>query len=363
MKKGDVNEMDVKTRLTLILLSALAVPAAAAEPLRIAPANTAPQGTIAAIEGPTWRLTNLRTLDPGLLPVGPRSVTARFHAGRINGFSGCNQFSGSYAFHEGRLSISSLSGSLMACDEASMTVESAVKSALAGELRPVLEHDRLVLKSGTGEPVISFSAEPIPTLEGLRSSITGFNNGRQAVVSPLLDTTLYVSFKGGVVRGFSGCNAFRATYVANGSSIAVGPVTPTRRTCVQAGIMQQEREFLSALKSATTWSFDGALLDMRRADGARTLVGTREIEQTKNLPGSGSSASTAAALRAKTIAADQSRIFVGSFNLDPRSARRNTEMGMVIDSPLLAGAHSKQLDGRLPNEAYAARSFLTNQML
>ena len=40
--------------------------------------------------------------------------------------------------------------------------------------------------------------------------------------------------------------------------------------------MQQEWEFLSALRSTTTWSFSGALLDMHRPDGERTLTGTRE---------------------------------------------------------------------------------------
>ena len=41
-------------------------------------------------------------------------------------------------------------------------------------------------------------------------------------------------------------------------------------------------------------------------------------------------------LHAKTFAVDGARIFVGSFNFDPRSAQLNTEMGFVIDSPALA---------------------------
>jgi len=41
-------------------------------------------------------------------------------------------------------------------------------------------------------------------------------------------------------------------------------------------------------------------------------------------------------LHAKTAAIDKQRIFVGSMNLDPRSATQNTEMGVVVDSPQLA---------------------------
>jgi putative cardiolipin synthase len=50
----------------------------------------------------------------------------------------------------------------------------------------------------------------------------------------------------------------------------------------------------------------------------------------------GMGSSSASSLHAKTFAVDQARVFVGSFNFDPRSAHLNTEMGFVIDSPALA---------------------------
>jgi putative cardiolipin synthase len=51
----------------------------------------------------------------------------------------------------------------------------------------------------------------------------------------------------------------------------------------------------------------------------------------------GSTGGSSAALHAKTFQVDDSRVFVGSFNFDPRSAKLNTEMGFVIDSTVLAG--------------------------
>ena len=51
-------------------------------------------------------------------------------------------------------------------------------------------------------------------------------------------------------------------------------------------------------------------------------------------------------LHAKTFAIDRQRIFVGSFNFDPRSAMLNTEMGVVIESPRIAVALSQALDAR-----------------
>ena len=44
-----------------------------------------------------------------------------------------------------------------------------------------------------------------------------------------------------------------------------------------------------------------------------------------------------ASLHTKAALVDASRVFVGSFNLDPRSARLNCEMGAWIDSDVLAG--------------------------
>lgn len=51
---------------------------------------------------------------------------------------------------------------------------------------------------------------------------------------------------------------------------------------------------------------------------------------------SGFSVSSSSSLHAKTFAMDEDRVFVGSFNFDPRSARLNTEMGLILQSPPLA---------------------------
>jgi putative cardiolipin synthase len=53
--------------------------------------------------------------------------------------------------------------------------------------------------------------------------------------------------------------------------------------------------------------------------------------------GSGGS-SSGASLHAKAFVVDAEVVFVGSFNMDPRSAQLNTEMGVVVQSPELSGA-------------------------
>jgi len=64
---------------------------------------------------------------------------------------------------------------------------------------------------------------------------------------------------------------------------------------------------------------------------------------------------SAASLHAKTFAIDRSRIFIGSFNLDPRSARLNTEVGVVLESTTLATRLSEAFDHNIPNRAYEVR--------
>jgi putative cardiolipin synthase len=65
--------------------------------------------------------------------------------------------------------------------------------------------------------------------------------------------------------------------------------------------------------------------------------------------------SSSAGLHAKTYAVDRKRIFVGSFNFDPRSARLNTEMGIVIESPVLAQGLAAFFDVEVPMAAYEVR--------
>ena len=54
--------------------------------------------------------------------------------------------------------------------------------------------------------------------------------------------------------------------------------------------------------------------------------------------------SSKASLHAKTFAVDGKRIFIGSFNFDPRSAALNTEMGLMIHSEQMAQKLHKAFD-------------------
>ena len=120
---------------------------------------------------------------------------------------------------------------------------------------------------------------------------------------------------------------------------------------VHAGYAKYRRQLLEA--GITLYELKPGVAVPPPAEGSRP----------QGLPGSGSTGGgSAASLHAKTFVADRKRLFVGSFNLDPRSVSLNTEMGVVIDSSNLATQLSGQLDTRLPNAAYLVRLTLDGQI-
>jgi putative cardiolipin synthase len=122
----------------------------------------------------------------------------------------------------------------------------------------------------------------------------------------------------------------------------------TLATMARSGV--QVRVLTNSLEATDVAAVHAGYAKWRRAllEGGVTLYELRRMDdgatQQRRIGGSSSSS-----LHAKTFGVDCRRVFVGSFNLDPRSIDLNTEMGLVIDSPALAG----QLDARLTDEVPA----------
>jgi putative cardiolipin synthase len=87
---------------------------------------------------------------------------------------------------------------------------------------------------------------------------------------------------------------------------------------------------------------------------AGTATGTRKAKGSGG-SGSGGVGSSDSSLHAKTFSVDRERVFVGSFNFDPRSAHLNTELGFVIDSPALASRVEDDFTQNIPAQSYSVR--------
>ncbi|PNU04449.1 phospholipase D family protein [Novosphingobium guangzhouense] len=131
-------------------------------------------------------------------------------------------------------------------------------------------------------------------------------------------------------------NGYSATDVA----LVHAGYAPWRKALLQSGVRLFE----------TVAQVRDAPSKKQRRQGNRLGIGSR-LRPT----GSGSFAalrSGAATIHAKTITADRERLFVGSFNFDPRSLRLNTELGFVIYSPALAGQVADAFETIVPGAAY-----------
>jgi putative cardiolipin synthase len=93
------------------------------------------------------------------------------------------------------------------------------------------------------------------------------------------------------------------------------------------------------------------LYELRAAPGTpsrKSIIGTGS--------GSGSgSGSSGSSLHAKTFEVDGEKIFVGSYNVDPRSRELNTEMGLVVDSPTMARQLSDSFAKNMTERAYQVK--------
>lgn len=71
-----------------------------------------------------------------------------------------------------------------------------------------------------------------------------------------------------------------------------------------------------------------------------------------NRKDAGFAGSSGSSLHAKTFATDEERIYIGSFNFDPRSVRLNTEMGFLIKSETMAKQLKNGFDVLFEDIAY-----------
>jgi len=195
-----------------------------------------------ALDGTAWTLSTL----PGEAVVP--GATLRFESGRVSGSDGCNTFRGPYVMDGSTFKVTGpLISTMRACPPALTAQADAVHAALNRVRTVRRDAGTLVLLDEAGAELATYAAQS-QEITGTSWTVTSYNNGRQAVVGVLRDTTLTMAFAaGGKVSGSAGCNNFMGTYQASGSSLTFGPAAATRKMCAPEGVMEQEQQFLKAL--------------------------------------------------------------------------------------------------------------------
>lgn len=227
----------------------------------------------AALQGVEWGLTGSSVSSTDL---GAAGITITFDGTRLAGFSGVNQYGGSYtAGTDGALEIGTINATLMAGPEPLMAAESAYLKLLEGCDSFQVADGKLTLSTG-GNETLTYEAAPAAELAGSAWTVTGYNNGKEAVVSPAVGSVLTIEFgDDGTVAGNGGVNTFRGPFESTDKTVKIGPLAATKMGG-EPELMTQEAAYLQALQNATTWSITRGMLDLRDDNGANQVTAARK---------------------------------------------------------------------------------------
>lgn len=117
-------------------------------------------GKAMELNGTTWHLV---AADAGVLARhAPNSgVTLEFAADRVNGYGGCNRYSGGYTLSAGTLTVAPVAATKRGCMGDANEIERAWFAALASKLTVTQEGGELQLRTADGA-LLRLASGPAP---------------------------------------------------------------------------------------------------------------------------------------------------------------------------------------------------------
>ena len=183
----------------------------------------------------------------------------------MSGNAGCNDYTGSYTVDGEMLTIGPLAATKKACGPAESAVETAFLTVMDKVATYSVSGDTLELKTADAKVRLKFAATEAAGLTKTRWVATGVNNGKGAVSSVVIGTTLTAIFTGaGTVAGSGGCNDYSGPYTSDASTIKIGPLAATQKACTIARPASTSRRRSSSPRCrqrpgtrspAPSWSF------------------------------------------------------------------------------------------------------------
>ena len=244
--------------MTSLLLTALLASAAA-------PVNSVPIGGYTL----TSLTENGQVTAPGSQAPLP---TLSFDGKRASGFSGCNNFSGSYVARASILRFGALAATLRACPDRVDGLEAQYLKLLRGvtrfELAGPNNNQTLTLFSGSNDKLTfkqNAGTGEVANL-GIKSNYDGTWTLKSVPANlRLSDDTRPTQFtlRGSEINGFDGCNTFKGQANFSGGRIMfAGPVASTRVFCPP-----QQASLIPLLTAGASASVKGKVLTLTGVDG------------------------------------------------------------------------------------------------
>jgi heat shock protein HslJ len=230
-----------------------------------------------ALEGTSWVLIAAVGSSGGEVPVAAGTAPSLdfLAGGQFSSTTGCNVLNGTYEQSGEKLTMTSGPMTNRACvDPTAATQEELIVAAFPKVAIADRAADGLTLRDGGGTTLLVYS--PVSKeLAGTSWTVTGVNNGRDAVQGTSLTEALTLEFgTDDTVSGNSGCNTFTGTYTQDGEEIAITDVGSTMMACEEA-VATLEQQYQTALQAATTVRLSGTTLDLLDADGATQVALTK----------------------------------------------------------------------------------------
>ena len=227
----------------------------------------------AALKDVQWTLSASSETGTDLTKLG---IIARFDETRMTGFSGINSYNGPHmAATDGSFEAGPFASTMMAGPAKAMAAEAAYMKMLEAAKTYEVADGKLTLKTSDGK-TLTFDQEEPAALAVSSWTVTGYNNGKEAVVGPVTGSELTLEFGTDMtVSGTGGVNRFNGPYESGDTSIKIGPLMTTNMAGSEE-LMTQEQQYLVALQAATEWEVANNVLTLRDAEGAMQVVASKE---------------------------------------------------------------------------------------
>lgn len=240
-------------------------------------APSAPGG----LAGTKWEVVSYNNGKQAVVSlVEDTSITLNFGKdGRVSGNASCNNYFGKYDVSGDILHVGALGTTFKLCHKPDgvMAQEQQYLTALQSADQFEIAGNTLTIRDHSGAmQVVATMVEPA-SLAGTAWDVTGYNNGKQAVVSVLLGTEITLNFgEDNQVSGSAGCNNYSGSFESTDTTVTVGALAATQRACVAPeGINEQEAQYLAALQNSATYEIAGDMLTIRDNSGAMQVTAAK----------------------------------------------------------------------------------------
>jgi heat shock protein HslJ/uncharacterized lipoprotein YbaY len=226
-------------------------------------------GATTALTSRSWQLVSFGAASAPEAAASERPATLNFDGERAFGFSGCNNFSGTYQAGAATITFGPLISTLAACSENKLTrQEQAIFAVLQGQASYSLSGDELRITSGN--QALTYRAglpsDPLAALRATTWRLEGFGMSGSPDPAALRGQRPILVFEAERVAGNTGCNGFGGAYQANAETITFGPLISTLIACSEEPLTRQEQAIFAVLQGEVSYRIQDGQLSLTRGD-------------------------------------------------------------------------------------------------